>query len=307
MISKKHVFYFLAITLFMGSIQGNAQKKYTIASLSYMGSRNANYNNIPAISSDLGYLALNISLPIPIELNEKTAIITGVRANNWSVSYTPEQLWPTNYYSVGLNLGVNYKLNKNKSLLFVLLPKLNSSHIELNSENIQLGFLSTYSVRKNENFLWKLGMYYNNEFFGPFVVPIYGFDWDINTKVNISGDLPIYGKLNYKVKETISTGLGYVALVSSYRLTDEFNNAYTSRFAIEPYVFGEAKLLKNTYFNTKVGYAISRKYPIYEKDDKLDWQLSFMKFGDDRIQHNPIIENGFFFEFGIAYKIDLPK
>ena len=119
--------------------------------------------------------------------------------------------------------------------------------------------------------------------------------------------IPIYGKLNYKVKENISTGLGYIALVSSYRLTDEFNNAYTSRFAIEPYVFGEAKLLKNTYISAKVGYAISRKYPVYGKDDKIDWQLSFIKFGDERSQLNPIIENGVFFEFGLAYKIDIPK
>ncbi len=88
MISKKHVFYFLTITLFMFSIQGNAQKKYTIASIAYMGSNNASYTN-PEFSSDPGYLSLNISLPI--ELNEKTAIITGIRANNWTVSYTPEE------------------------------------------------------------------------------------------------------------------------------------------------------------------------------------------------------------------------
>lgn len=303
MIIKNKLLYGL-ILLLMTSNSLWAQKIYTIANLSYMGSVNANYIN-PDVSSDPGYLALNISLPIVI--NDKTAIVTGIRGNNWTLTYAPEQIWPTSYYSVGLNLGINHKFSDKNSLLFVALPKLNSDYKEIDSEAFQVGFLTTYSVRKNENFLWKVGIYYNNEFFGAFVVPIYGLDWDLNEKLNISGDLPIYGKVNYKVKENISAGLGYIALVSSYRLTGEFNNAYTSRFAIEPYVFSEAKLFKNTYFNAKAGYAISRKYPVYDKADKIDWQLSFLKFGDDRIQLNPVIENGVFFEFGLAYKIDIPK
>lgn len=301
---KNKLLYFVLIVFLLFGNQVFAQKKYTIASLSYMGLSNANYTN-PDVSSDPGYLALNISLPIV--LNDKTAIVTGIRGNNWTLSYTPKQIWPTSYYSFGLNLGINHKFSDKKTLLFVALPKLNSDYLELNAESLQLGFLTTYSVRKNENFLWKLGMYYNNEFFGPFVVPIYGLDWDLNEKLNISGDLPIYGKVNYKFNDNFASGMGYIALVSSYRLTEAFNNAYTSRFAIEPYFFGETKLFKNTYLNAKAGYAISRKYPVYHKDDKIDWQLSFIKFGDDREQLNPTIENGVFFEFGLAYKIDIPK
>jgi len=304
MVMKKKLLHYITILLFVFGNQAFAQKKYTIASLSYMGSWNANYTN-PDVSSDPGYLALNISLPIV--LNEQTAIVTGIRGNNWTLAYTPEQIWPTSYYSLGLNLGINHKFSDKKSLLFVALPKMNSDYKEIDSEAFQLGFLTTYSVRKNENFLWKVGMYYNNEFFGAFLVPIYGLDWDLNEKLNISGDLPIYGKINYRAKEGISMGFGYIALVSSYRLTGEFDNAYTSRFAIEPYLFSEAKLFKNTYVNAKAGYAVSRKYPVYDKADKIDWQLSFIKFGDDRTQLNPVIENGLFFELGLAYKINIPK
>lgn len=296
--------FYLIILLVLLADHGLAQKKYTIAQLGYMGSYNAKYTD-PNVSSDLGYLSVNISLPVV--LNERTAIVTGIRGNNWTVNYSPEQVWPTSYYSLGLTLGVNHKISDKNSFLFVALPRLNSDYNNINANAFQLGFLTTYSTRSNKNFLWKLGLYFNTEFFGPFVVPIFGLDWKLNEKLSITGDLPIYGKVNYQFTPGLASGVGYIALVSSYRLTGDFNDAYTSRFAIEPYLYADVKLFKNTYFNAKAGYAISRKYPVYAKEDKIDWQLSFIKFGDDRTQLNPVIENGAFIEFSLAYKIDLPE
>jgi hypothetical protein len=152
-----------------------------------------------------------------------------------------------------------------------------------------------------------VGMYFNAEFFGPFVVPLFGLNWDVAEKVSISGDLPIWAKINYQLSKPFSIGVGYKALVSSYRLSGEFNDAYTSRFAIEPYMYLDFEVAKNIFLNGKAGYTMSRKYPVYEKDDRLDWQLSFVKFADVRTQLNPVIENGLFFEFGVAYKVDVPK
>jgi hypothetical protein len=295
-------FLLIAFTLILLN-QSIGQKKYTIANLGYMGSWNAKYSD-PSITSDCGYLSLNLSIPVVI--NERTAIVAGIRANQWTVNYSPEQIWPTTFYSMGLTLGVNHKISKKNTFLFVAIPKLNSDYKKINGNAFQLGFISTYSFNSTETFLWKLGVYYNSEFFGPFVVPIIGLDWQLNEKLNISGDLPIYGKVNYQFNQRLASGLGYIALVSSYRLTGEFNNAYTSRFAIEPYLYADTKLFKNTYFTAKFGYAISRKYPVYAKYDQLDWQLSFIKFGDNRTPLNPVIENGAFVEFNLAYKIDIP-
>ena len=130
-------------------------------------------------------------------------------------------------------------------------------------------------------------------------------NWDVTPKFSIVGDLPIWAKLKYQAAENFSFGLGYIALVSSYRLSGDFNNAYTSRYAIEPYLFAEVRFIKKLYLYAKLGYTFSRKYPIYAKDDQLDFQLSLFKFGDDRTQLNPVIENNFFFETGIAFKLDI--
>lgn len=150
-----------------------------------------------------------------------------------------------------------------------------------------------------------MGLYCSSEFFKPFVVPLFGLNWDLTPKLNIRGDLPIYAKIKYRVVNGFSAGLGYIALVSSYRLTAEFDDAYTSRYAIEPYAFAEIKFLKQLYFNAKFGYTFGRKYPVYAKDDRLDWQLSFIKFGDDRTQLNPEINDNLFFVLGLAFKVEI--
>lgn len=278
------------------------QQKFTVASFAYMLSPSNTYADTN-LKSNIGYFTTVLNFPV--KLNEKTAILTGIRGNIWTVKYDPEQLWPEKYYSLGITLGLNHKFSDKNSFLFVLLPKLNSDFNNLNSNAFQLGFFSTYAHRVNNDFLWKAGLYYNSEFFGPFVVPIFGIDWKLNEKVSIRGDLPIFAKVNYSIREGFSSGLGYIALVSSFRLSGEFKDAYTSRYAIEPYFYSDIKVMKNIYLNGKVGYTLGRKYPVYAKDDKLDLQLMFMKFGDERIQLNSDIEDGIFIEFTLSYKVDI--
>jgi len=297
-------FYLSAIFFSLFLSHAFSQQKFTVATFDYMFSPENTYVEKDT-TSFTGYFSGSISYPIV--LNEKSTIITGIRGNSWAVKYNPEQIWPTNFYSLGLTLGYNHKFSEDKSFVFILLPRLNSDYNSINSDAWQLGFLSTYNKRSSEKFLWKVGMYFNMEFFGPFVVPLFGLNWNVSDKLNIVGDLPIWAKINYQVSNPFALGVGYKALVGSYRLSGEFKDSYTSRFAIEPYLYLDVEVAKNIFLNGKAGYTMSRKYPVYAKEDQLDWQLSFVKFGDDRTQLNPIINNGVFFEIGIAYKVDVPK
>lgn len=294
----------LIVFFFFLLFSAKSQQKFTVATLDYMFSPNNTYVEKDT-TSYTGYFSGSINYPIV--LNEKSTIISGIMGNSWAVKYNPELKWPTNFHSLGLTLGYNHKFTKDKSFVFILLPRLNSDYKSINADALQLGFFTTYNKRSSEKFLWKVGLYFNTEFFGPFVVPLFGLNWDVSDKFNISGDLPIWAKINYKVSKPFAVGVGYKALVSSYRFSVESDDYYTSRFAIEPYFYLDFEVAKNIYWSGKAGYTMSRNYPVYDKDDQLDWQLSFVKFGNDRTQLNPIIENGVFFEFGIAYKVDVPK
>ena len=288
------------IVLFLSELY--PQKIFTIAEVNYMLSPSNSYVQKDT-TSDAHFISGFVNAPIVI--SKKSTLLTGIRGNAWKVAYSPKQVWPENYYSLGLTLGINHTFNEKNSFLFILLPRLNSDFRNINSNALQLGFFTTYSKRSSEKFLWKVGMYFNTEFFGPFVVPLFGLNWDVSSKLSITGDLPIYAKIRYKIHDNFSTGIGYIALVSSYRISSEFNDAYTSRYAIEPYVFAEVKFLKQLYLNGKFGYTMGRKYPVYAKDDRLDWQLSFIKFGDERTQLNPEIQENIFFELGLAFKVEV--
>ena len=299
----KKTFTFSLLLVF-NSLISFSQDKFTVANIGYMISPSNKYENSD-VSSNIGYLSTTLNFPVFTK--GKSTFLAGFRGNMWTVKYNPEQIWPVNYYSLGLMLTYNRKFNSNNSFLFVLLPRYNSDLRYSSPEAWQLGFLSYYIKRTSEKFLWKAGAYVNTEFFGLFVVPVFGLDWDINSKFSISGDLPIWAKANYMVSKKFSTGFAYIALVSTYRLTGEFNNAYTSRYAIEPCLYADLQIVKDVFLRGKIGYAIDRKYPVYARDDRIDWQLSAIKFGDNRTQLNPVITNGMFIEFTLSYKVDIPE
>jgi len=299
----KKVIFFSLVLLFC-LISASAQDKFTVAEFSYNFAPGSKYEN-PDLKSNIGYLSGVFNFPVFSK--GKATFLAGMRSNMWSVNYDTEQEWPEDYYSLGLTLTYNQKFSSDNSFLFVFIPRYNSDLLNSSSDAWQFGFLSYYIKRSSEKYLWKVGAYVNTEFFGLFAVPIYGIDWRINSRWSFTGDIPIWAKLNYKASEKLNLGFSYMALVSSYRLTGEFNNDYISRFAIEPVFYAEIPVVKNLYLKGKIGYTLGRDYPVYDRDDKLDWKLSMVEFGDERTPLNSNIKDGMFFEISIAYNVDITK
>ncbi len=297
---KKSILFSLVILFSLIAV--TAQDRFTVAEFSYNLAPGSKYEN-PDLKSNIGYLSGVLNLPVLS--TGKATFLAGMRSNIWSVNYDTEQQWPANFYSLGLTLTYNQKFSNNNSFLFVFIPRYNSDLLNSSSEAWQFGFLSYYTKRSSEKYLWKVGAYVNTEFFGFFVVPIYGIDWNITSRWSLTGDIPIWAKVNYKASEKLNLGFSYMALVSSYRLTGEFNNDYISRFAIEPVIYAETPIVKNFYLKGKIGYTLGRDYPVYDRDDKLDWKLSMVEFGDERTPLNSNIKDGMFFEISIAYKVDI--
>jgi len=292
---------FVLVLLFK-FIPAFTQDKFTVAEFSYNFAPGVRYEN-PGLKSHIGYLSGVLN--IPVFSTGKATFLAGTRSNIWHFKYNTEQPWPNSYYSLGVTLTYNQKFSNNNSFLFVFIPRYNSDLLNPSPEAWQFGFLSYYTKRSSEKFLWKVGAYVNTEFFGLFVVPVYGINWNMSSRWSLTGDIPIWTKINYKASEKLNLGFSYMALVSSYRLTGEFNNDYISRFAIEPVLYAEIPVVKNLYLKSKIGYTLGRDYPVYDRDDKLDLKLSLIEFGNKRTPLNTDIKDGVFFEISIAYKVDI--
>ena len=128
--------------LYIIQLVASGQRTFTVAELNYMLSPNNSYIQNDTTSNAHYYSGF---VNIPILLNDKSTLLTGIRGNSWKVVYSPEQIWPETYYSLGITLGYNHKFNKRSSFLFILIPRLNSDYRYINKNALQLGFFSTYS------------------------------------------------------------------------------------------------------------------------------------------------------------------
>ena len=62
------------------------------------------------------------------------------------------------------------------------------------------------------------GAMYNQEFFGPYLVPLINLNWQINDHWSITGLIPVYAKIKYKVSDRLNVGLSHFGLTTTYRL-----------------------------------------------------------------------------------------
>lgn len=83
------------------------------------------------------------------------------------------------------------------------------------------------------------------------------------------------------------------------------NGAYISKTSNELVSYLRFQLSKSLYINTKVGYAISRNYKVYDAKDKISFALTNIYFGDDRTQLNERFKDGAIFKIELLYRINL--
>ena len=65
--------------------------------------------------------------------------------------------------------------------------------------------------------------------------------------------------------------------------------------------------MDNFYLEGKVGRTFGRSYKQYASDQKVDFSIPLIGFGDDRIVKNSVFKDGFFIDIGIVYNIKLSE
>jgi hypothetical protein len=247
-----------------------------------------------------------VDFTIPIKLNEKTSLITGLIYENIQTKLFEEG----NVKSFGsstLKLGINNKFNEKLSGTLVLLPKIASDFKSIGNKDFQVGAIGILKIKKHDNLNYKIGLYYNSELFGPFFVPMFGFYYlSPNKKFEANVMLPLQGDVNYKIIPFMSIGCNYNGLNRSYHLND-YNSSYVSKFSNELYAYLKFDVTKKIIFQTKVGQSLGRKYKVYDENDKVDLGLPLLFIGDHRKQINTNFSNGLIFQFSFFYRFNLEK
>ncbi len=296
----------LTSVLLLISIVMFAQDRFDIFYISgnynFIGTTDAN----PDENFDT-YLMSNLS--VPIVLKDSSVWFNSVDyqyflTKNEYLTSTINPVDQFNLHGILLRTGYVHRFDSKRSLQILFVPRYMTDFKADFSNSFQLGGILMYEKVKNEDYTWKVGVIYNNEFFGTYIVPVFYLDWNMTSKIKVKGLIPVYGKLYMQPTEKVDVGLHFIGLTTSYRIYEPgYENTYVERKTIDVSAFGNFHLFDNIFMEARLGYSISRDYGLYAKDDKVDLGLPLVNFGDDRIRLNEEFDGGAFVHLRLIYSI----
>jgi hypothetical protein len=252
-----------------------------------------------------------INLAVPIQLSEKSMWFSSLNYFYWNVDNDEtmpiEISNPINIHGFILRTGLIQKLSDDAELQLLFAPRLMSDMNHIDGDHFQFGGLAMYKKKYSNGLTMGYGAMYNQELFGPYLVPLFDLDWQLSERWSIAGLLPIYSKIKYKINNNFNAGIAHFGLITSYKLgAPENNGDYIQRESIDLTLFARHKLVGDLYIEGRFGQAMGRNYAQYAADEKVDFSIPLVGFGDDRTQKNSSFENGLIAELRLVYSVPVP-
>ncbi len=267
------------------------------------------YFDILRVNSAFGPITSNYSqfsvhqaeLQIPIVLKSENVLLFaahGIRNELTDKDGLPK------YELSGIRLrgGINLKISDEENLLLMAINRYNGNEFSFSGDNFQLGGIIIYSKKIRDDLTYKFGAYYNGELFSSLFTPVFGFDWIINDRSRLFGNLPISANYLYSISDRLEAGVSFNGLISSFTQS-QIGPFYLQRGYnhLTPHL--DFYVTQNIAIQVKPGILIGSKFKLFQEQDKADWSLSALKFGDNRTIQSEIDASGFIVEFGVVYRV----
>ncbi|MBL7933925.1 MAG: hypothetical protein JNL60_18620 [Bacteroidia bacterium] len=253
---------------------------------------------------------LCVDLNVPIKLNERTAILSGLNYEAFQVRLFPEH-GIASFGSASLKMGLNQRLSARLYGTFMFLPKYASDFNSVGQKDFQFGGLGFLKFVRHENLNFKAGLYYNSELFGPFFVPMLGFYYSSpNKKCEANLMLPLLADFNYRICPDINIGANFNGQIRSYHLNSSVpghEDSYVQRSTNEIYLYIKFGITKNFSLFAKIGQSFGRSYRVYDQGDKVSMALPATFLGSKRKQLNSDFSDGYVFQLTLLYRVSLRK
>jgi Domain of unknown function (DUF6268) len=249
-----------------------------------------------------------VDFTLPIKINDKLSVLSGIIYENFQTKLFAADNIKT-FGSTTLKLGINKQLNENLTLTAVLLPKIASDYKSIGGEDIQLGAITLFRIKKHENKNYKVGLYVNSDLFGPFFVPMLGMYYlSPSKKFETNILLPLQVDANYKLIPFLNVGINFNGQIRSYHLSDitaSNKSTYIARSTNELFGYLKFNITKSISIQTKIGQSFGRTYEVYAKNDKVSFGLPAIFIGDKRQQLNTNFSDGLIFQAVLLYRLSL--
>jgi len=260
---------------------------------------------------DATELGSMINVAAPIRLSDQVMWFSSLNYFYWNVKN--DETMPTdisnpiNIHGFILRTGMIKKLSNDRELQLLFAPRLMSDLNHLDSDHFQFGGLALYKKKFSDRLTMAFGAMYNQELFGPYLVPLIDLDWQLSEKWSVAGMLPVYSKIKYTINNKFNAGIAHFGLITSYKLgAPENNGDYIQRESIDLTLYARHNIVGDLYVEGRFGRALGRNYAQYTSDQKVDFSLPLIGFGDDRTQKNVSFQNGWIAEVRLVYSVPVP-
>lgn len=282
---------FLTVVFFLFTTWGFAQPYTEIASFTYQHFASS-YKSDASLKNQIHQYALNVFLPK--EFKKGNVFLFRINSELLQSSVTNLDESAT-LSSVSMPIGFQFASKSKKWKTVVMaIPKIASNfESAITSKDFQLGglFLENYSL--NPNLKLKAGLYYNNEAFGHFFVPLLGVDWKASERMHLYGILPTNYKIEYNViKNKWYTGLDFKSLTRSFHISE--SQEYVRFDEIILKLFAECYVYKNIVVSSQIGYSFGK--------NPIQYNMLTDEESNSNVLYSPT-KNYPIFNLGLSYRI----
>lgn len=197
-----------------------------------------------------------ISSELPIKIKNNDYLIVSPFYSNIHISLEDTNHQFPTIQSLRLPMGLLTQIGKSKwSLTFLTVLSWNGEKL-FTDDSFQFGTIVFTTFSKKPNKKIRFGVYANKEFFGWFVIPLVGLNWQLNDSDYIFGLLPGRLTFEHKWNTKLYGGMTFRAPMNSYRIT---NQQYITLYDNQLSLFLDYYLSKPICITIEPGWGLFRK------------------------------------------------
>lgn len=249
----------------------------------------------------LGQTSLNIenadaNILVPIKVDSSNYILAGFSHSSLALSGLL-------YQSNVVQMGWQHTWSQDWKSTLLFMPKSSTSQRRLEKNDFQLGGVFIATKSKSPTFQWKFGAYINGDRFGMLTVPIFGFKWQVNPTTQIDASLPLGATIRKTVGKKFHVGVVYSGRKFSFNNGDSYLEVGDNNV----WCFADVYLTKSIVLHVRAGHSVLRDYVFFKNGERVDVSFGSFELGDNRPQNSASISQGYSFQTGLIWRINLEK
>ena len=197
-----------------------------------------------------------ISSELPIRIKNNNYLLISPFYSNNQINLEDTDFQSSTIQSLRLPMGLSTPIGESKwSLTLLTMLSWNGEKL-FTDDSFQFGTIVFTTFSKKANKKIRFGVYANKEFFGWFVIPLAGLNWQINDSNSIFGLLPGRLTFEHKWNSKLYGGLTFRAPMNSYRINDQ---QYITLYDNQLSLFLDYYLTKPICITIEPGWSLFRK------------------------------------------------